>query len=367
MWESVCIRHFRGFEELELTGLGPVNLVGGPNNVGKTNLLEALFLHSGAGNAELALRLNLLRGLILGVQVQQPEPGRLASDLLGTLFYRGRTDRPFEITTTDHLGAKATTRFRLAAQPAVSVTAQTPIPMPAPQVFVTVELGELEYISSEKANVPNVHKLVALVEVTTGRLTVQAEGPATPAPRTAVFLPLHLKVPVEDAQRLANLIREGQDRKVTEALKVIEPRLEGLLPLPMLGVPTIFARLGEGAVLPLGVAGEGLERLARLLLAVGAARGGVVLVDEIEAGFHYSVLKNVWKVVAEATADYQVQLFATTHDWEAIVAAHEAFSELEEYERFRYVRLDREDGRVRPRVYSREALQAAIEAGLEVR
>jgi predicted ATPase len=42
MFDSLHIRGFRAFEDLQLTGLGRVNLLVGENNIGKTTVLEAL-------------------------------------------------------------------------------------------------------------------------------------------------------------------------------------------------------------------------------------------------------------------------------------------------------------------------------------
>src|SRR5262249_8959400 len=42
MFESLHIQGFRAFDDLQLKGLGRVNLLVGKNNVGKTTVLEAL-------------------------------------------------------------------------------------------------------------------------------------------------------------------------------------------------------------------------------------------------------------------------------------------------------------------------------------
>jgi hypothetical protein len=46
--------------------------------------------------------------------------------------------------------------------------------------------------------------------------------------------------------------------------------------------------------------GEGVTRLMSILLAIGFAQNGIVLIDEIENGLHYSVLEKVWGGIAEA-------------------------------------------------------------------
>ncbi|MGB9902573.1 hypothetical protein [Methanothrix sp.] len=56
---------------MKLTDLDQVNLIAGKNNVGKTALLEAIFLHCGAYNPELTLRVNAFRG-IEAIKIELP-------------------------------------------------------------------------------------------------------------------------------------------------------------------------------------------------------------------------------------------------------------------------------------------------------
>ena len=62
--------------------------------------------------------------------------------------------------------------------------------------------------------------------------------------------------------------------------------------------------VGLSELVPLSTMGEGMARVARLILALPAARGGLVLVDEIENGLHRSVLLKVWCSVAHAAARF---------------------------------------------------------------
>ena len=59
MLKTVRIKNFRGFTDLTLDGLERVNLLAGANGTGKTAILEALFLHVGAHNPEIGLRINI--------------------------------------------------------------------------------------------------------------------------------------------------------------------------------------------------------------------------------------------------------------------------------------------------------------------
>ncbi len=73
MLKRLQIRNFRGFNALKIDQLSGINLIVGKNNSGKTSLLEAIFLLSGAGNAQMAINDNVIRGLESGV-VSTSEP-----------------------------------------------------------------------------------------------------------------------------------------------------------------------------------------------------------------------------------------------------------------------------------------------------
>jgi len=66
--------------------------------------------------------------------------------------------------------------------------------------------------------------------------------------------------------------------------------------------------------------GDGLNRIFGLTLALVRSAGGVVLVDEIENGLHYSIQEDVWRAILRLSAQLDVQLFATTHSWDTITA-----------------------------------------------
>lgn len=55
MYRSFTVKNFRCFRTLALTDLERVNLITGKNNVGKTALLEALFIHCGMWKSDWAL------------------------------------------------------------------------------------------------------------------------------------------------------------------------------------------------------------------------------------------------------------------------------------------------------------------------
>ena len=62
-----------------------------------------------------------------------------------------------------------------------------------------------------------------------------------------------------------------------------------------------------------------MRRLLALSLSLVGAAEGFLLIDEIDTGLHWSVMKEVWKLVAEAAVQSSIQVFATTHSLDCIM------------------------------------------------
>ena len=93
MLNRLYIRRFRGFQDVEIAELGRLNLVAGANNVGKTTLLEAVFLLSGAANARMAVNGHVIRD-----QDQGTPPRSWANVYWKPLFAGLNTKRPVMIS-----------------------------------------------------------------------------------------------------------------------------------------------------------------------------------------------------------------------------------------------------------------------------
>ena len=168
------------------------------------------------------------------------------------------------------------------------------------------------------------------------------------------------------AEQFSELRHSQQHVPVEDILRRLDPRLRKLEIRVEARRPQLAADVGLSQLVPLRMMGEGVTRVVEILLAVFSTPGGIVLVDEIENGLHYSVLEEVWKAIAEGARTSDVQLIATTHSWECIRAAHHFFSNDTQYD-FRLHRLDRRNGDITATTLDRSALEASLKMGLEVR
>ena len=170
----------------------------------------------------------------------------------------------------------------------------------------------------------------------------------------------------EHARRYSSLVEAGREEELLPSLQALDPRIRRLELLYRANKPMLYADIGNGQLVPLLYMGEGLGYVLSWQLAVMTAKDGTVLIDEFENGLHYRALLNAWKAVGAAARQSNVQVFATTHSWECVTAAQNAFAESGDDE-FRLHRLERRDGDIVAITYDQEQLATSIELNFEVR
>lgn len=349
MLNRVELQGFRGFEELEVPRLSRINLFTGRNNSGKTALLEALFLLSGAGNPQTALNANMIRGFDLDAGSAVPE----------TFWKPMFTD--FDLTRTVRIGAHHESLGTLALN-IMTEDADTSFELPLEGSSRLLVRG----FSNTTGLLFSFRK--GSQEETQGRIRIAAGGiqvvqPGSPPPFGAIILSSGIGNFQEDAMRLGQLRRIKQGGLLVEALRIVEPRLQGIEDNTASGVPMIWGDIGLPELVPLQAMGEGMTRIARLILAISAVPDGIVLVDEIENGLHHSVLSKVWCSIEAAAERFNTQIVASTHSFECMEAAHRSLGERS----LLVHRLEDVDGTMRCICYGPDQIGAAISHDLEVR
>lgn len=356
MFKSFSIKNFRCFEELTLDSLERVNLIAGKNNTGKTSLLEAIFLHIGFNNPGLALRINVFRG----IERFTLEP----EQIWGPLFFDKRLDQAIELTSVNEDNERGSLKISLAEVEEPIITTEPPSSTAtARRIEESIATGMRELILDYQDSVGHNGTSRAFI---TPEGQIKVKRSELKSKLSGVMLPARYRFLESDAERFSKLDRLSLADQLLPTMRLLEPRLQRLAVLVTGGVPMINGDIGLKELVPVPLMGEGMVRLLSILLAIVDSAGGVVLVDEIENGLHHSVLVNVWKAIAVAARNAEAQLFATTHSWECIEAAHKAFIEDGIYD-FRLHRLEVSDNNIVDVLYDQEILDAAVKATLEVR
>ncbi|HKW86465.1 MAG TPA: ATP-binding protein, partial [Nitrospiraceae bacterium] len=330
MYTSISIENLRGFETISTSDFRHFNLIGGKNNSGKTTLLEGLFLLTGAVRPNLAININAFRGLATFRFDQSPQ-GERPWD---AAFRDYRTELTIRLTAWDRAKKKRT------------VTIQQESLKTVPVVPSSTESKDTRGVTGFPYALRLLHTYDRKKSSVLLRLSAESPiiEPNLPIPMPCIFvMPRQLGPSKEEAERLGKLQVIKGEEVLINALRTIEPRLKSITVVQKGNEPILHADIGKPRLMPLNLMGGGITRLTTILLSIADAPDGLVLIDEIENGFHYSSLTGVWRAIRELAIMTRTQIFAATHSMECIMAAHKVFSSVKNYD-LSYHRIDRKDG-----------------------
>jgi len=372
MFRSLSIRNFRCFKNFKIEGLERVNLIGGANDVGKTCLLEAVYLLIGETNLALIVRANAFRGLR---EISAVDVNEVADWVWASFFHDFQTQRSIEIEGGTGSRSSRKLRLNIVPRPAIEMSLEnqdTSIASSSNGIASQTLQGQYFVGGKKPSRTAHLNFVGGKKPSRTAHLMVGRKGMAVQPPQSAYerhgfFLSARGAPPVEeDAKLLDKLEVAKKTFDLIQPLQVLEPRLKALRTITGVGGTLIFGDIGLSRLVPLGILGDGVNRFMSILLRIASAAKGVVLIDEIDSGFHHSKLEKVWEAIASAAALFDVQVFATTHSFECIRTAHQAFKMQDNYG-FRYFRLERQDGAVTAKGLDEEMLDVVQHSDLEIR
>jgi AAA15 family ATPase/GTPase len=149
-------------------------------------------------------------------------------------------------------------------------------------------------------------------------------------------------------------------------LRKIEPRVKSIRSLKPFGASLLYVDIGLPEKIPAVHLGQGFIRLLSICTEIIGSNKAVLLIDEFENGLYYATLTEVWRGLQKVVEHEDVQVFATTHSYECIRAAHQAFAETSTYD-FALHRLDDMEGEVRVTAYDKETLETSLARNFEIR
>ncbi len=355
MFTRIKIQNFRTFNELEISDLGRINLFTGANNSGKTSLLEALFLLSGAGNPHLVLNSNVLRGFDQNATLVKTMSTDLQRDLWKELFPQLDVSKTIEVAGDHDSLGKLTMEISLE-RPSITKVAHDANGNLSATNFAEERVLAIRFSNS------GTEQNESQIRLTAQGFEFSPPSSATASP-PAILLLSRTSTIQDDARRLGKLRTQKRGGLLLDALRVVEPKLIAIEDNTASGAPMLWGDVGLSELVPLPVMGEGMTRIARLVLAISSVPHGAVLVDEVENGLHHSILQKVWKVIDVAAREFNTQIFATSHSLECAAAAHNALAPRV----FRLHRLEAGDAKCRCVTYEPESIDAAFKHDLEVR
>ena len=321
MIRNLSLESYRGFESFKVADLKRVNLLVGTNNCGKSTVLEALDFLISKGDPSVLVRPLSRRG---ETKFGESE----AFTVVSHLFHGNPRLRPgiklqvsaensflpltVEIVLREDLEQQATL-FDLVDEDELPVFNDEAIP--------TLGLR----ISGEKG-----HELPDIPVWKDGSLAPRL-SPRLRRARSEIgfragssqFLTPDSLFPSSMHFMWDAAIASNRESEVVDAMRIFDRRIESvhfLTSRTSRAAPEgiLLGFSDSGSRLPLGGFGDGMRRLLALSLALVKTSQGYLLIDEIDTGLHYSVMRDMWNLVVETALNSEIQVFATTHSYDCI-------------------------------------------------
>ena len=345
---SFGVVRYRGIDGLSLPRLSRANLITGGNGVGKTALIEAMWLFTGRYSPGLLWNINLQR-------TQSPSANPLSR----------LTDGELELCGVEN-GVHHELKFGFeeidgsSRNGRITDTTQEDLRRLPPAVgFIRTHLDrKLVKGGSESIHVtPSGSVLFASPKMPAGRHGCVIESTR-----------LQHETPDEYLNRFSGLVREGRKKELIKAINLVAPNVEEVEILTDEGGESYLSVTISGEhPRPLHDLGGGAVKLVRLLIGFSASQGAILLSDELENGIHHSAQREVWDKARQWMTQWNVQLVATTHSAEFIEAAIDAFSDCPaELSIHRLIR-NESTGQPEAATFTGDALTGARSLDLEVR
>ena len=338
MLQSLKIEGFRGFQSFEMANLGRINLLVGKNNSGKTSILEAIqflyaqnnidiFLETISYRGEFAWLENKLAGRTKVFEICHLFPGHEIIPSKEIIIIGSRESHQESVT----ISVKS-----IPIQ--LSLFSDKNDDLNNDNIFDDEEWNKL-LLSIRWSQSQKPIELELLANGTLARDSIR---------RMASLSRISHKIGIDNKIELRfltpfsltssdmaalfdNIVLSPLEDLIIESLKIIEPKIERIASIGS-GKYSTANNLGvRGGFLikiknhdqpiPIGSLGDGFWRMLGLVLAMVNLENGILLVDEIDSGLHFTVMTDMWKVVWETAKKLNIQVFATTHSrdcWQSL-------------------------------------------------
>jgi len=378
MLKNLTIKNFRCFKHFELQQLGRVNLLVGKNNSGKTSILEAIQLLCSKGNPEPLLEALTNRG-----EYCWSDDIRRERELdICHLFHGHEIELGSEfliLASNDNIENKL---FVSIVKQSIASKADSEIESDESTSVVeefsdnSIELG-FKFLWTDGNKPENWKHILSsnggLSEDYIRRWRFrgkQSKNAAINQYITSSSLTTKNMIELFD-----QVVLTADEMLVYKALQTIEPKIERIASITYEYESRRTSESRGGFVVrladsdqrvPIGSMGDGIWRMLGLALSTVSAKGGVLLVDEIDTGLHFTAMEDMWKLILETAKKLNVQVFATTHNsdcWTSLASIASQEQDTEDGITIQRIEPGKETGVV----FTEREIVIAAQRGIEVR
>lgn len=309
LFKEIEINNFRGFDYLKLDNLSKLNVFTGANNVGKTSILESVFLITGMSNPIVQARVNLLRSNSFA------NPDGTALDGARYLFHNLNLNiAPTVSAKMSNGGIREISLSAELKNDTENLTASSNVSNKASIKKLNFNFNDKEDSSSAYHSSIYIDANGKLRQTFDNRYTETLNGLFIPGDRNDGSASTHF----------SSLVKRGGKQQVIDVIKEFQDSIETIEALP----DGLYLQIrGIQELLPISMSGDGIRRMINIISSILDVDYHIVMIDEIDNGLHYSAHKLIWRTILKFVQQLDIQLFVTTHNIDCLLGLKKAMEE----------------------------------------
>jgi AAA15 family ATPase/GTPase len=356
MFNSIKIKNFRGIKDLTIKPLNKINIFVGDNMVGKTTILESIFIATNPNNPDLPFRTNRFRNIIV-----------LETPQISSFFYNFETnnkvliemksinyERKVEIIPkyTDFKITNGKKNEKTVSEFDAEVQSSTSLETNLVGLELNFNINEIKRKSSIAIfpSETQLHSDKDFLNNINGRFI-----------NTATLINANL------ASLFSIAVEKKKKSRIIEFLKFFKKTIADINLVKNNMILVEDEDFKERAV-DINLYGSGFVRSLYIFLSFLNEGDDILLIDEIENGIHYSRQKILWKAIKLILEnDNKKQLFISTHSSEMLKSLYDIAKEDNFLKMISLFRIEKINNISQSVYYSTKQFLNAIELNLETR
>ena len=296
------LENFKCFKKLSVKGVKGVNLFGGKNNVGKTALLEAIELLSSSMNAKDLLY--QIKALLARRQEYSRNQRYVELDFM-------YDDSPY-LTIESNI-RKCSIHLEERNNDLIQS-----------KLFIDEDIDSTQYDQFLSISVNDDKRKIPTDRFLNDRFPISVRRNAENNGKKVNYIKSSKTDEYQISLLYGALIDLNKEDFLNASLANFDMNLLAIKQRATeRGVILKIQKRNRKFPVLLSSLGDGVNRYIAILCAIWASENGILLIDEIENGIHYSNYPKLWKLIFATSREANCQVFITSHSKECIESFNE--------------------------------------------
>lgn len=345
---NININNFRGLKALALDNLCPITVFLGENSVGKSSVLESIFMVTGPNNPFMSLQVTSLRA-------------HAGSDLseVRYMFYDSDLSNTPQMTAVFADSEIREVKLLPSYTLAEALNADQIAHMGNNNQMLTGITSEFDIIKDEI----HITGKSTFERTQDGKLSPTLDPNYKESINSVSLSSYNLNFNLISIYE--ELVKIGRKEVVLTAVKLFDERINSIEATKE-GLFIGYNHLAN--MVPISMAGDGVQKYLSIALYAFHPFTDIILIDEIENGLHFSAHQKLWNCIFVSAKELGKQFFISTHNKETLTCLSSLVSMDDDYcKMLDVITLTRDSDSIVPYHLSGYGLSGAIENDIEIR